>query len=201
MTNVSPSSKANPQSGKIADGRKAPADPKSTLSHQVSVGLDNGDAAKEGAPLKPVTAPQELPAERTGSSVEQELTPSSQIKKGDTVLAADPEDGWFEASVVGEKGNEQLILRWRDWPLELAFTKPHTEVALLPSATETSKRWEIATAGLKVLAFDQEFEGWYEATIVEDQGTRLSLRWVADPDDPVFFRTRDFLAFMPSAKS
>jgi hypothetical protein len=40
-----------------------------------------------------------------------------------------PGDGWWEATVT-EVDNDILVLRWRDWPDEPAFSRPRSELAL-----------------------------------------------------------------------
>jgi hypothetical protein len=54
------------------------------------------------------------------------------IRVGDLVIAHEsPEDGWWEAIVVAVE-NDQLLLRWRDYPRQPCVRRGRFEVALLP---------------------------------------------------------------------
>ena len=54
------------------------------------------------------------------------------IRVGDLVIAHEsPEDGWWEAIVVAVE-NDQLLLRWRDYPRQPCVRRSRLEVALLP---------------------------------------------------------------------
>ena len=54
------------------------------------------------------------------------------IRVGDLVIAHEsPEDGWWEAIVVAVE-NDQLLLRWRDYPRQPCVRRSRFEVALLP---------------------------------------------------------------------
>src|SRR5215207_8075535 len=54
------------------------------------------------------------------------------IRVGDLVIAHEsPEDGWWEAIVVAIE-NDQLLLRWRDYPRQPCVRRGRFEVALLP---------------------------------------------------------------------
>src|SRR5215207_319475 len=54
------------------------------------------------------------------------------IRVGDLVIAHEsPEDGWWEAVVLAIE-NDQLLLRWRDYPRQPCVRRGRSEVALLP---------------------------------------------------------------------
>jgi hypothetical protein len=54
------------------------------------------------------------------------------IRVGDLVIAHEsPEDGWWEAVVLAIE-NDQLLLRWRDYPRQPCVRRGRFEVALLP---------------------------------------------------------------------
>jgi hypothetical protein len=54
------------------------------------------------------------------------------IRVGDLVIAHESrEDGWWEAIVVAVE-NDQLLLRWRDYPRQPCVRRGRFEVALLP---------------------------------------------------------------------
>jgi hypothetical protein len=54
------------------------------------------------------------------------------IQVGNLVIAHEsPEDGWWEAIVVAVE-NDQLLLRWRDYPRQPCVRRGRFEVALLP---------------------------------------------------------------------
>jgi hypothetical protein len=54
------------------------------------------------------------------------------IGVGDLVIAHEsPEDGWWEAIVVAVE-NDQLLLRWRDYPRQPCVRRGRLGVALLP---------------------------------------------------------------------
>ena len=54
------------------------------------------------------------------------------IRVGDLVIAHEsPEDGWWEAIVVAVE-NDQLLLRWRDYPRQPCVRRGRIDVALLP---------------------------------------------------------------------
>jgi hypothetical protein len=54
------------------------------------------------------------------------------IQVGNLVIAHEsPEDGWWEAIVVAVE-NDQLLLRWRDYPRQPCVRRSRFEVALLP---------------------------------------------------------------------
>jgi hypothetical protein len=54
------------------------------------------------------------------------------IRVGDLVIAHEsPEDGWWEAIVVAVE-NDQLLLRWRDYPRQPCVRRGRLDVALLP---------------------------------------------------------------------
>ena len=62
------------------------------------------------------------------------------VDVGALVLAnAGDEWGWHEAIVTEARGDDLLVLRWRDWPDEAAFPRRRDGVGLLPpSAAEPS---------------------------------------------------------------
>jgi hypothetical protein len=54
------------------------------------------------------------------------------IRVGSLVIAHEsPEDGWWEAIVVAVE-NDQLLLRWRDYPRQPCVRRGRLGVALLP---------------------------------------------------------------------
>jgi hypothetical protein len=54
------------------------------------------------------------------------------IQVGNLVIAHEsPEDGWWEAIVVAVE-NDQLLLRWRDYPRQPCVRRGRIDVALLP---------------------------------------------------------------------
>lgn len=56
----------------------------------------------------------------------------SKLLVGDLVLAREtPEEGWFEALIVGQATEDRFRLRWRDWPDLPEFTRAITDIALL----------------------------------------------------------------------
>ena len=96
------------------------------------------EQAKAPAPQRPE---RETRASTKGASApfvvpEGETTnrPASwdDIRIGHLVIAHEsPEDGWWEAIVVAVE-NEQLLLRWRDYPRQPCVRRGRREVALLP---------------------------------------------------------------------
>ena len=55
-----------------------------------------------------------------------------EIQVGSLVIAHEsPEDGWWEAIVVAVE-NDQLLLRWRDYPRQPCVRRGRLGVALLP---------------------------------------------------------------------
>src|SRR5829696_532569 len=58
-----------------------------------------------------------------------------EIQIGSLVIAHEsPEDGWWEAVVLAIE-NDQLLLRWRDYPRQPCVRRGRFEVALLPPVT------------------------------------------------------------------
>ena len=64
------------------------------------------------------------------------LTPWDQIKIGQLVLTQedDPKHGWWEAIVLSELGDGEVVLRYRDYPTQSRFVRHRHKLALLKSA-------------------------------------------------------------------
>ncbi|MCB4767310.1 hypothetical protein LGR54_01720 [Ancylobacter sp. Lp-2] len=55
------------------------------------------------------------------------------IKLGSLVLAtAEPNEGWWEATITEVKASDLFVLKWRDWPDEPLFLRTKRQLALLP---------------------------------------------------------------------
>src|SRR5215211_9456245 len=96
---------------------------------------------KEAAAPQQQRLPHDIDTSTRGASApfvvpEGETTnrPASwdQIQVGTLVIAHEsPEDGWWEAIGVAIE-NDQLLLRWRDYPREPCVRRSRLEVSLLP---------------------------------------------------------------------
>ena len=64
------------------------------------------------------------------------ITPWDQIKIGQLVLAQedDPKHGWWEAIVLSELDDGEVVLRYRDYPTQSRFVRHRHKLALLKSA-------------------------------------------------------------------
>jgi hypothetical protein len=64
------------------------------------------------------------------------LTPWDEIKIGQLVLTQedDPKHGWWEAIVLSELGDGEVVLRYRDYPTQSRFVRHRHKLALLKSA-------------------------------------------------------------------
>ena len=87
---------------------------------------DPGQATAQPDPDAPQGEPAASQSERQGDA-------QGRFKIGSVVLATTtgPGDGWWESVVVTEVDNDILVLRWRDWPDEPAFSRRCSELALL----------------------------------------------------------------------
>ena len=57
----------------------------------------------------------------------------ARLAVGAVVLACEgEEEGWWEAVVAAEKGDDLLVLRWRDWPDLPVFVRRRDHLASLP---------------------------------------------------------------------
>ena len=70
------------------------------------------------------------------SSPKQPPTTWAEIDVGDLVLAEnwDPETGWYEAVVLEQIGDDELKLRFRDYPEEGTLVRRRNQLALLSPA-------------------------------------------------------------------
>lgn len=83
-----------------------------------------GPSASGPAPATPIASP----TARGGLPEEWR-----KIRKGSVVLACDkPDDGWWEAVVTEDKGDDMLVLKWRDWSDMPPFLRKRDQLALLP---------------------------------------------------------------------
>jgi hypothetical protein len=64
------------------------------------------------------------------------VTPWDEIKIGQVVLSQedDPKHGWWEAIVLSELGDGEVVLRYRDYPTQSRFVRHRHKLALLKSA-------------------------------------------------------------------
>ena len=64
------------------------------------------------------------------------VTPWDQIKIGQLVLTQedDPKHGWWEAIVLSELDDGEVLLRYRDYPTQSKFVRHRDKLALLKSA-------------------------------------------------------------------
>lgn len=80
--------------------------------------------------------PSEVKAAVTNGEPLPPPTTWDQIAVGHVVLTLendDPEEDWFEASVVGVDAKGDLVLRWRHSPRDRSFTTRRSRVALMPA--------------------------------------------------------------------
>ena len=64
------------------------------------------------------------------------VTPWDEIKIGQLVLTQedDPKHGWWEAIVLSELDDGEVVLRYRDYPMQSRFVRHRHKLALLKSA-------------------------------------------------------------------
>ena len=63
----------------------------------------------------------------------------AKIKVGSLVLASEGHmNGWYEAVVIEDHGDDLLTLRWRDWPQEPTIERRRWHLALLHPASLTT---------------------------------------------------------------
>jgi hypothetical protein len=88
-----------------------------------------GDAPTAAAPQLPATASNQPPPKRSPISW-------AEIDVGDLVLAEnwEPETGWYEAVVLEKLGDDELKLRFRDYPEEGTLVRRRNQLALLSPA-------------------------------------------------------------------
>ena len=85
-----------------------------------------------------VYAPAPPPEVVDAPAPEVTSTPATwaDIVVGGLVLASEGEsEGWFEAVVIEDRGEDLLVLRWRDWPDNEPFPRRREHIALLPPAS------------------------------------------------------------------
>ena len=89
------------------------------------------ESADAGKALLPVVGPKH---QSTASEPKRPPAGWSEIKVGDLVLAKDARgsDGWFEAHVIEQLGDDQFRLRFRDYPEEGTVVRRRDQLALLP---------------------------------------------------------------------
>jgi hypothetical protein len=92
-------------------------------------------AAKVDAPTSVTTTDNSGPTSKAPPP-KQPPTTWAEIDVGDLVLAEnwDPETGWFEAVVLEQVGDDELKLRFRDYPEEGTLVRRRNQLALLSPA-------------------------------------------------------------------
>ncbi|MDW9957972.1 hypothetical protein GOB20_09050 [Sinorhizobium meliloti] len=124
--------------GKLFDSGKAFVPfVKRTTYDQLATYLDDDYIAAAAARVEAAAAAVSAAAEDYAKASKGEVPARqpedwSKLLVGDLVLARDiPEEGWFEALVVGQAAEDRFRLRWRDWPELPGFTRALTDIALL----------------------------------------------------------------------
>jgi hypothetical protein len=110
-----------------AETKSGPGDGKITASSAAGV-----PTAESKASLPPAAASNiPRPGDRTFVGQPKPRDPA-EIGLGSVVLAHEgPEDGWWEAEVIGINGRV-FSLRWRDYPTQPTILRKASELALLP---------------------------------------------------------------------
>jgi len=72
----------------------------------------------------------------TPAADQASVTPWNQIKIGQLVLSQedDPKHGWWEAIVLSELDDGEVVLRYRDYPTQSRFVRHRHKLALLKPA-------------------------------------------------------------------
>ena len=89
---------------------------------------------------------EEIEADKTVTPAEQAsgttaADPWAALKPGNIVLAADPGQGWFEATVLSIDDKKQtLSLRWRDYPKFPNFSRPRIAVGILAPSKKAQRK-------------------------------------------------------------
>ncbi|RVH97623.1 hypothetical protein [Sinorhizobium meliloti] len=124
--------------GKLFDSGKAFVPfVKRTTYDQLAKYLDDDYIAAAAARVEAAAAAVSAAAEDYAKASKGEVPARqpedwSKLLVGDLVLARDiPEEGWFEALVVGQAAEDRFRLRWRDWPDLPEFTRAIADIALL----------------------------------------------------------------------
>ena len=88
-----------------------------------------GDVPAAVAPQPPATASNQLQPKRSPATW-------AEIDVGDLVLVEnwEPETGWYEAVVLEKLGDDQLKLRFRDYPEEGTLVRRRNQLALMSPA-------------------------------------------------------------------
>jgi hypothetical protein len=141
---VPPAAETEPAAGLRPDNRPLPPEPTLKRPRRGQNTLESAQIAPAGAtPADPgqataqpdPDAPQGYPAasqsDRQGGGQGRQRPNWGAIKIGSVVLGTTGiNDGWWLA-VVTEVDDDILVLRWRDWPDEPAFSRRRAELALL----------------------------------------------------------------------
>jgi hypothetical protein len=88
-----------------------------------------GDVPAAVAPLRPASASNQSQPKRPPATL-------AEIDVGDLVLAEkwEPKTGWYEAVVLEQIGDDELKLRFRDYPEEGTLVRRRNQLALLSPA-------------------------------------------------------------------
>ena len=94
-----------------------------------SANLPGGDVPAAVAPLRPTSASNQAQPKRPPATW-------AEIDVGDLVLVEnwEPETGWYEAVVLEKLGDDELKLRFRDYPEEGTLVRRRNQLALLSPA-------------------------------------------------------------------
>jgi hypothetical protein len=102
---------------------------------------DSGPSQEAASAAKVDAVPSATTTDNSGPASKspppkQPPTTWAEIDVGDLVLAEnwDPETGWFEAVVLEQVGNDELKLRFRDYPEEGTLVRRRNQLALLSPA-------------------------------------------------------------------
>ena len=135
---VPPAAETEPAAGLRPDNRPLPPEPtlkrprrgqnilETTQNTPAGPPADPGQATAQPDPDAPQGGPAASQSERQGGG-------QGRFKIGSLVLATVAKDaGWWESIVTEVDNNSDvLVLRWRDWPDEPAFSRRRSELALL----------------------------------------------------------------------
>ncbi|TCV75920.1 hypothetical protein [Neorhizobium sp. S3-V5DH] len=129
--------KALPRGKLFGSGKAFVPFVKRTVYDQLATYLDDDYLAAAAARVEAVATAAGSAGEGYAKASKGEVPPRkpedwSKIAVGDLVLATDdPEEGWFDAIVIEQAGEDRFRLRWSDWPDLPTFTRGVTEIALL----------------------------------------------------------------------